>query len=118
MLLSPPYPIEQQFKDLSHVEIIWNEAVDVNSATKVTNYSVSDLNKNNATVTDKITVKSAKLAKANVVELELTGITKQDLEHYQIKMNGLKDTVGNVITPNPKTITAVQRIKKAVKKAE
>ncbi len=114
----PPYPIEQQFKDLSHVEIIWNEAVDVNSATKVTNYSVSDLNKNNATVTDKITVKSAKLAKANVVELELTGITKQDLEHYQIKMNGLKDTVGNVITPNPKTITAVQRIKKAVKKAE
>ena len=107
----PPYPTEQQFKDLTHIEIIWNEPVDVNSATNANNYIVIDLNKQNSVITDKITVASAKLTRDNVVELELKGITKQDLEHYQINLKGLKDLAGNVITPTPKTITAVQRIK-------
>jgi len=107
---TPPYPIEQEFTDLSHINIIWSEPMDSATVLDVNKYSIADLNTKNEQ-NDNVKVKSAALTQPNVVNLELEGITKQDLESYRIDMNGLKDMSGNLISPNPKSITAVQRFK-------
>jgi len=106
----PPYAIEQEFTDLTHIQIIWNEPMDSTSAMDANNYTISDLNKANPT-TDVVNIKSIKLTQPNVIEFELEGVTKQDLEFYRVDFKGIKDMTGNFITPNPKSITAVQRFK-------
>jgi hypothetical protein len=58
-----------------------------------------------------VKIKTLEMTQPNVVKFELEGVTEQDLEHYRIDMKGLQDLDGNVIIPNPKPITAVQRIK-------
>lgn len=107
---TPPYPIEQEFTDLTHINIIWNEPMDPTTANDPKNFSIADLNKNNEN-TDEVNVIYAELIQPNIVQLELEGITDQTLEHYRIDIKGLKDQTGIVILPNPKSITAVQRIK-------
>ena len=107
---TPPYAIEQEFIDLSHINIIWNEPMDPASANDVSNYTITDLNKNDVN-TDEVKVIYAELIQPNVIQLELEGITEQTLEHYRIGLKGLKDLTGINILPDPKQITAVQRIK-------
>lgn len=107
---TPPYPIEQEFVDLTHVNIIWNESMETSSASNPENYSFADLNKEDPN-TDSVKVVSAELVQPNVTQLELEGITEQNLEHYRIDLKGLKDLASNAILPNPKSITVVQRLK-------
>jgi len=107
---SPPYPIEQEFDDLNHVKIIWNKPIDSSVADDPANYTVIDLDKNNPT-TDQLTVTKAELSEPNILMLELEGVTAQKEEQYQITLKNIKDLAGDVILPNPKIITAVQRIK-------
>ena len=114
---TPPYPIEQEFEDLSHINIIWNEPMDSGSSNDVSNYSISDLNKNDEH-TDEVKVIYAELIQPNIIQLELEGITEQTLEHYRIELKGLKDLTGISILPDPKTITAVQRIKEKSEEPE
>lgn len=106
---TPAYPIEQEFVDLNRINIIWNEPVDSTQATNPSNFSIADLNKQNE-VTDVITVTEAALIQPNVIQLTLDGVTDQTLEHYRIDLKNVTDLNGNLIIPNPKSITAVQRI--------
>ena len=114
---TPPYPIEQKFKDLSTIEIFWNEKLDKVSVENVKNYSVSDLDKGSK-VSDKVTVGAVKLSSDNTIALTLKGVTEQKEEHYKIEMKNIKDSSGNTIAPSPKSVTAVQRIKKVVESAD
>ena len=107
---TPPYAIEQEFVDLSHINIIWNEPMDPASSNDVSNYTITDLNKNDAN-TDEVKVIYVELIQPNVIQLELEGITEQTLEHYRIELKNLKDQTGISILPDPKQITVVQRIK-------
>lgn len=107
---TPPYPIEQEFEDLGKINIIWNEPVDPLTAEDGKNYKVTDLNFQN-TKTDQVNVISAKLVEPNIVQLGLEGVTEQIEEHYRIEMNAVTDLAKNQIIPNPKSITAIQRIK-------
>jgi len=108
--ITSPYPIEQVFDDLTHINIIWNEPLDPSTATNAANFSLADLNINDPQ-TDEVNVLSAALIQPNVVQLELEGITDQPLEQYRIELTGLRDQTGNFILPSPKSITVVQRIK-------
>ena len=105
---TPPYPIEQEFSDMSHINIIWNEPLDTSVATSADNYSVADMNTKDPT-SDNVTVKEAELTQPNVVTLTLDGVTKQDIEAYSLILKNIKDSSGNSITPDPKTITVIQR---------
>ncbi len=107
---SPPYPIEQEFTDLSHIQITWNKPIDPSTATDGANFTVADLDKGNPK-TDIIKIVKAELVEPNILSLELEGVTDQNQEHYSIVMKDIKDMAGDTILPNPKTITAVQRIK-------
>jgi hypothetical protein len=109
---TPPYPTEQEFTDLTHVNIVWDEPMDATSVSDVNNYSFTDLNKTDAVHTDVVKVAKAEVIQPNVVQLELEGTTKQDLEQYRIDLKEMKDAAGNLITPDPKSITVVQRFQK------
>lgn len=108
---SAPYPIEQVFDDLDTISIYWNEAISPSSGAQAENYEVVDLDKENPS-TDKITVKTAEVIGGTVSKLHLEGVTDQNLEHYQVVLKGIKDVSNNAITPDPKTVTVVQRISK------
>lgn len=105
-----PYPIEQEFVSLDLINIVWNEPMEEAGSVDQANYAVIDLNKNNAEVTDEIKVASAELIRPNLIQLKLEGVTEQHEEHYQITLQNLKDLSGNFAIPNPKIITAVQRL--------
>ncbi len=107
---TPPYPIEQEFEDLTHINVIWNEPMDPATANDPKNFSIADLNNNNEN-TDEVNVLSAQLIQPNVIQLELNGVSDQPLEYYRIDLKGLKDQTGIDILPDPKSITVVQRIK-------
>ncbi|MCK5613775.1 DUF4012 domain-containing protein, partial [Candidatus Pacearchaeota archaeon] len=107
---TPPYPIEQEFEDMSHINIIWNEPMEEGAATNISNFEIADLNKKDAN-TDEVKIIYIERIQPNVIQLEIEGITDQEEEHYRIDLKGLKDTSGNIILPDPKSITVVQRLK-------
>lgn len=107
---SAPYPIEQVFEDLNKISIYWNEPIDPSTGNDALNYEIVDANVTNAGVTDEISVIYAEVIDSSVSHLELKGVSKQDLERYTIRLKNLRDQSGNLIDPNPKEITAVQRM--------
>ncbi|MBU0727552.1 DUF4012 domain-containing protein [Patescibacteria group bacterium] len=104
-----PYPIEQVFSDLSTISIYWNEPINLSIGNDPNNYVITDTNYADSAF-DEVTVVSSEIVDASVSKLTLEGVTKQNLERYQIEVKNIKDASGNEINPNPKIITAVQRI--------
>ena len=108
--ISPPYPIEQVFSDLKTISIYWNEPIGP-SGNEALNYSIKDMDITKSDVTDNnIKVLYAEVIDGSVSRLEVEGITDQKLERYQIRMTGIRDMAGNLITPDPKNITVIQRM--------
>jgi len=115
---SAPYPIEQVFEDMNTVKIYWNEPIEISSGSDALNYEIIDADQTNSVITDGVKVTYAEITDASVSKLELEGVTAQNLERYKIILKDIKDQSGNVITPNPKEITVVQRIVTAPAPAE
>ncbi len=109
--VTAPYPVEQGFDSLKMLSIYWNEAISPSSGTDISNYKIIDLDKTDKEQTDTIKITKAKIVGETITQLEIEGVTQQDLERYQIIMKGIKDVSNNTIDPDPKIITAVQRIK-------
>lgn len=107
----PAYPIFQEFTDLNNVKIIWNKEIN-SSNLNANNFIVKDKDIKNNKITDKIKVVYTELTNPNEINLELEGVSKQNLEQYEITLKDIKDLNGNLIYPNPKKITVVQKIKK------
>lgn len=108
--VSAPYPIEQIFEDLNTVAIYWNEPIDAGTGNDALSYEVVDSDQTNTGVTDTVKVIYAEIVDASVSKLELEGVTQQNLERYLISLKGIRDQSGNSIEPDPKTVTAVQRL--------
>lgn len=106
----PPYPIEQEFVSMDQINVIWNEPLSNTEGTDLSQFTISDLNKS-FEETDVVNIKSIELMQPNVLKFEIEGITEQNEEFYRLDMKGVTDVAGNVIQPNPKSITIVQRIK-------
>lgn len=104
----PPYPIRQVFNSLEQIEINWSEALDENL--NKNQFQITDLNHKNQK-TDTVIIDSMKLIDQKTVRLNLSGVTKQNLEAYQLSIGGVTDQQGNLILPNPKKITVIQRLK-------
>jgi hypothetical protein len=107
---APPYPIEQVFDSLESISIYWNEPIDQATGNDALNYMITDLNVTDGTITDEVDVVYAEIKDGSVSNLELTGVTRQNLERYQIQLTGIRDSAGNTIDPSPKIITVVQRL--------
>lgn len=107
---SAPYPIEQVFEDLNTIAIYWNEPIETSSGGDALNYEIIDENQTDANASDEVSVIYAEVIDASVTKLELEGVTRQELERYKITLKNIRDQSGNEIDPNPKSITAVQRL--------
>lgn len=103
---TPPYALEQVFDTLKQISIIWSEPVNTDTA----HFTIQDINVTNTKTTDTTRIESVDTDQ-NITRLKLSGVTPQTLEQYQITMSDVNDRNRNVIKPNPKTITVVQRFK-------
>jgi len=105
-----PFPIEQQTnRQLNKVRIIFNEDVDEGLASNPGNYEIRDLNLRNVNA-DQIKITGAKWEGSQVI-LNIEGMTMQDEERYELKIWNIKDKSGNLVDPNPKVVTIVQKSK-------
>lgn len=105
----PPRITFQIFKDLQTIELHFNEAVNRSECEKPENYSIRDKNVNHPETTDQPIITKIACGEKGAL-LTLTGVSKQPEEHYSLSVRNVQDVYHNVITPDPKTITVVQRI--------
>lgn len=97
---------------LNQIDIAFAESVDVESAGDPLNYEIIDLDYANNDIHDEIYIDYIDVWDGHV-RLHTRGMDYQDEEHFQIKMRNIRDLNGNLITPNPRTITVVQRLEQS-----
>lgn len=94
---------------LNQIDIAFAEALDIDSANDPLHYEITDLDMNHPELTDIITIDFIEVWDGHI-RIHTRGMDLQDEEHFQIHMRNIRDKSGNSITPNPRTITVVQRI--------
>ncbi len=105
---NPPNVIYQTVDNLTTISIIFNEKLTVSTAEDPLNYEITDLNAKDPETTDQITIDHIEDT-GKGVRIFVKGMTNQPEEQYRVTMQNISDAAGNVIDPNPKTITVVQR---------
>jgi hypothetical protein len=105
----PPNVIYQSIEALNRITIVFNENVSNEAAEDPLNYTLTDLDKNHPEATDHLQLERIE-HQGKAVILHTKNMTKQFEEHYSVTMKNLSDVYGNPVTPNPKTITLVQRL--------
>lgn len=105
---NPPRIVSHELTDLNETTIVFNEPLNVEHAADPLNYKIIDTNFKNETVTDDVRIVNIRVDGSAVI-LTTEGMTEQLEERYEVVLQGLTDTHGNVITPNPRTVTVVQR---------
>lgn len=107
---TPPRVIYQGLDQLGKIDIEFNTDVSNSSAEDPLNYGVADLNLTHPEVTDQLQIDHIEHS-GKGVKLFVKGMTAQPEESYGVTLKNISDLHGNIIDPNPKMITAVQRIK-------
>ena len=102
----PPNVIYQAIEAMNKITIVFNENVSNSSAE---DYDLKDLNVSHPEATDYLQLDHIEHQGKTVI-LYTKNMTSQPEEHYQVTMKNLSDEHGNIIDPNPKTITVIQRL--------
>ncbi len=105
----PPNVIYQAIEAMNKITIVFNENVSNESAEDPLNYELKDLDANHPESTDHLQIDHIDHQGKSVV-IYTKYMTSQPEEHYQVTLKNISDTHGNVIDPNPKNITVVQRL--------
>lgn len=104
---TPPVIVWQRFADPNTIEVAFSEKLSDESLV-AKNFSLQDKNVKNA-VNDEPVVLSVIQGEDYKMYIKLQGISWQFEEQYALKMENIADVSGNMILPNPKEITVVQR---------
>lgn len=110
---NPPYVIYQNIDNLNTATIWFNEKIAKESAEKISNFNFIDQDQINREESNDIKIQSVKV-EGKKITLTFTGMTFQAEEKFILEMKNIEDIYGNSISPNPKTITLVQRINKPI----
>ncbi len=105
---TPPRIVMHEITAMNEVTVVFNEPLNVEHASDPLNFDIVDTNYGNADITDELRIVSIRVDGAAVI-LTTEGMTEQTEERYEVILRGLTDTKGNVIAPNPRTVTVVQR---------
>ena len=81
------------------------------NASDLSNYNIEDTNQENQK-NDLIYLKKVEYDGNTIIRMYTEGITSQPKERYIITLQNLQDQYGNIINPNPQTVTVVQRFDK------
>lgn len=95
--------------NLGEILIVFNERIDPKIFEELANYEIADIDKTNKDMTDKITVKKARVDFRDLW-LTVEGMTEQPEEFYMLMIAAGEDLHGNSIDPTPKEVTFVQRV--------
>lgn len=87
----------------NEVTIVFNEPV--SQSVSGLNFTINDLNFADE-ITDELIITGVRVDGAAVI-LTTVGMSNTIKERYEIEMHDIKDLAGNMITPNPRTVTVV-----------
>ncbi len=104
----PPNVIYQAVEGLNKITLVFNENVSNQSSEDPLHYEIRDLNAKHPETTDDVTIDHIE-HQGKGVALYTKNMTLQPGEHYQLTLKNIGDTSGNMIDPNPKTVTVVQK---------
>lgn len=105
---TPPRVSFQEFVDYNRLTVQFNEPVLKSDCEDLQNYALTDTNKHVPEITNvpgilKVTCKDREAS------IQTRNIRTQYGEHFTLEIRNLRDWSNNIITPNPRTITLVQR---------
>jgi hypothetical protein len=103
----PPLVIYQNIDTLGSIEISFNREI---APVSDKNFEIVDTNEKIPGQTDQIRILDIQQI-GERVWLNIGGMTYQNEERYTINLKGIKDLYGNIINPDPRKITTVQRVK-------
>ncbi|MBT5016766.1 DUF4012 domain-containing protein [Candidatus Peregrinibacteria bacterium] len=106
---SGPRIFYHELPALNQIDIGFAETLDIATASDPLNYEITDLDYANTEITDQIYVDYIDVWDGHV-RLHTRGMDYQDEEHFSIQLRNIRDTNGNLISPNPRTVTVVQRL--------
>ncbi len=106
---SGPRIIYHELTALNQIDIGFAEELDVDAASDPLNYEITDLDYGDTSIQDLVYVDYIDVWDSHV-RLHTHGMDYQNEEHFQIQLRNIRDTSGNLISPNPRTVTVVQRI--------
>lgn len=106
---SAPYVIYQNIDTLGQITVGFSENISQASAS-ISNFKIIDTNEKNTGALDYPKVTSLTSDGKNL-KLFIEGMTVQNEERYSLVLSNIKDLDGNKISPDPRTVTLVQRIK-------
>lgn len=104
-----PYIIYQNIDNLNQVTVGFSEKISASSIS-FSNFKIVDTDEKIVSAKDspKITAISGD---GKNLQLAIEGMTFQSEERYSLIVSDIKDMDGNIISPNPRTVTLVQRVK-------
>ncbi len=105
---TPPVIIWQKFLDKDRIELLISERLNPETL-KDSNFSIKDKNIKNSEVKNSPVVLNAWQDDSYRLFLKLNAINWQIGEHFSLTIENISDVTGNMIYPNPKEITLVQR---------
>lgn len=103
-----PRVVDHKVTAMNEITIVFNEVLNLEHAQDPASYEIVDTNFANADITDTLQIESIRVD-GSVVILTLSGMTDQPEERYEVVLRGLTDQKGNAISPNPRSVTVVQR---------
>ncbi|MDP2624754.1 MAG: DUF4012 domain-containing protein [Candidatus Peregrinibacteria bacterium] len=98
-----------EITDLNVIELSFSETLSPESVEDPLNYEITDLNVTDSTINDIITIDFITID-GGTIRIYTKGMDYQYEEQFQIILKNIRDLSGNTITPNPRTITVVQRL--------
>lgn len=108
---TPPRVSFQEFVDYNRMTIQFNEPVLKSDCENLENYTVIDTNKIVTNVTnDPVVIRVT--CKDREASIYTRNIRSQYGEHFTVRLRNLRDWSNNIISPNPREITIVQRLER------
>lgn len=108
---TPPRVTVQSFLDYNKISIQFNEPVLSYDCSHIPNWEVVDLDKEVPDITNSISIVSIRCSDQEAI-LQTRNIRTQYGEHFRVTMRNIRDRANNIIVPNPRSVTVVQRFDK------
>ncbi|PIV90417.1 hypothetical protein COW46_02830 [Candidatus Gracilibacteria bacterium CG17_big_fil_post_rev_8_21_14_2_50_48_13] len=105
---TPPRVSFQEFVDYNRITVQFNEPVLKVDCEDMENYSVLDTNTKVPDITNVPTILKV-TCKDREATIQTRNIRSQYGEHFELRLRNIRDWSNNIISPNPRTITIVQR---------
>lgn len=106
----PPRLFWQEITALNVIELTFAEPLDPSLAEDPLNYEIRDLNVNVPELDDGRLFIDAIEVRGGALRIFTRGMDLQPEEHFEVRLRNLRDLSGNPVSPNPRTVTVVQRL--------